>query len=91
MSISKIEADANAQATVIKNEAKAEVIERTINFEAEAYAEAGVDVGLAGDDLLAYIYFLNLYELKNTKLLIGVDNTIVSMGGSNPLSSKTDL
>ena len=93
--ISVIRSDASAQIRVtnssgeaeaykIKQTAESKAINNTINNQANIYGNIQTEIGLKGDDLNQYLYMNTLGEQKNAKLLVGMQNSILSFG-NNPV------
>jgi hypothetical protein len=86
MQISVINAGAESQALITKNLAQAQIINNTVTYQNWAYNQVQDNIGLNSSAyLLDYIFYLNLMNLdknEGTKLVIGVDSSIVNLGGS---------
>ena len=93
--ISVIRSDARAQIRVtnssgeaaaykIRQTAESKAINNTINNQANIYKNIQTDVGLKGDDLNQYLYMNTLGDQKNAKLLVGMNQSILSFG-NNPV------
>ncbi len=73
-----------AEAYRIKQDAESKAINKTITNQALVYGSIQNDLGLKGDDLSQYLYLNTLKDQKNAKLLVGMQNSILSFG-NNPV------
>jgi regulator of protease activity HflC (stomatin/prohibitin superfamily) len=91
--ISVIRSDAQAQIRVtnssgeaeaykIRQNAESKAINNTISNQAKVYGDIQKNVGLNGDELNQYLYLNSLNKQRNAKLLVGLQNSIVSFGNS---------
>jgi regulator of protease activity HflC (stomatin/prohibitin superfamily) len=71
-----------AEAYRIKQNAQSTAINKTITNQANVYSNIQKDIGLAGDDLNQYLYLNSLNDQKNAKLLVGMQNSILSFGNT---------
>lgn len=78
-------ATASAEAFRIKQYAEALALKNTIEAETNAYLDAKNKIGLSGNDFTNYVYYTNLMNKDNSKLLIGLQNSIVNFGGNSPV------
>ena len=76
-----------AEAYRIKQNAESAAINKTITNQANVYNKIQNDIGMKGDDLSQYLYLNTLNDQKNAKLLVGMQNSILSFGNT-PVSSK---
>ena len=51
----------------------------TINAESEIYKLVSASVNLQNSDLNQYIYYNNLMDQKNAKILVGLQNSILNL------------
>ena len=72
----------DAEAYRIKQNAQSTAINKTITNQANVYSNIEKDIGLLGDDLNQYLYLNSLNEQKNAKLLVGMQNSILSFGNT---------
>jgi len=83
-----IYATADAEATWISNEAKRITIQNTILYEQKAYEDTMRLLQLTpNSNLLDYIYYQNVMKLKNSELIIGLNNALINVNpGKRQLS-----
>lgn len=78
-----INAQANSQALLISNDAKAQMLNNTITYQSMGYSQAEAKVKFQNTtNLLDYIFYVNLMNLNknlDTKLLVGVGETRVGL------------
>ena len=72
----------SAEAYKIKQNAQSQAINKTITNQAKVYGNIEKDIGLNGDDLNQYLYLNSLNDQKNAKLLVGMQNSILSFGNT---------
>jgi hypothetical protein len=77
----------DAEAYRIKQDAESQAINKTITNQAFIYNNIQTEIGLKGDDLTQYLYLNTLKDQKNAKLLVGMQNSILSFG-NNPVKSN---
>lgn len=82
-----INSSGEAEAYKIKQDAEATAINKTITNQASVYNGIQNNIGLKGDDLSQYLYLNTLNEQKNAKLLVGMQNSILSLG-NNPIRNR---
>ena len=85
-----IYATADAEAIRINNEAKRITIQNTILYEQKAYEDTSRLLQLtANSKLLDYIYYQNVMKLKNSELIIGLNNALINInaGGGRKLEA----
>lgn len=86
-----IYATADAEAIRINNEAKRITIQNTILYEQKAYEDTSRLLQLtANSKLLDYIYYQNVMKLKNSELIIGLNNALINInaGGGRKLEAS---
>ena len=71
-----------AEAYKIRQNAESTAINNTISNQALVYNAIQTDIGLKGDDLNQYLYMNTLNDQKNAKLLVGMQNSILSFGNT---------
>ena len=71
-----------AEAYKIRQNAESTAINNTISNQALVYNSIQNDIGLKGDDLNQYLYMNTLNDQKNAKLLVGMQNSILSFGNT---------
>lgn len=75
-----IYATADANATRISNEAKRQTIQNTILYEQKAYEDTMSLLQLTPNSkLLDYIYYQNVMKLKNSELIVGLNNALINI------------
>jgi hypothetical protein len=75
-----LQGNATAGATRILNEAEAYVKNITITSQSNAYRTVSSLTGQTpSDTLMDYIYYANLYNVRNATLLIGVNSALVTL------------
>ncbi len=80
-----INAEAQARAISIMNDAKAVTLNNTIYYEQKAYEDTASLLGVdASSGLLDYIYYTNVMKLQQSSLLVGLNNALINIdSGSN--------
>ena len=84
--VTKAEGDATAYK--IKQFAEAKANNNTINTESDIYKTVMNNIKFNDTELTNYV-FLNSLSLKNAKLLVGLQNSIVSFGNSPVIPGRT--
>lgn len=78
--ITVLNGNATAEATRILNEAEAYIKDKTVRSQSEAYKKVATMTGQTpADTLMDYIYYANLYNVRNATLLVGVSSALVNM------------
>ena len=78
--ITVVRSQANATAIQYVQNAQATTINNTITYEKVAYDDVAKTLGITPQTgLLDYIYYLNMMGLKDSTLLIGLQNSIVNI------------
>jgi len=81
--ISIINAEAEAQAIIIENNAKTQIIHDTISYQGWGFQHADSMINFTTrQNLLDYVFYLNVMNLNKklgTKLFVGLDSTILNM------------
>lgn len=75
-------ATAQAEATKIKNYAKAQALQKTIDTEAAVFANVKNKIGLSELEFNEYTYLTGLAETK-ANILVGLQNSIINLSGGN--------
>jgi hypothetical protein len=82
--IAVINARAESEATIVSNNARAQILNNTITKMGTAYSTVKNTIGTTSSaELLDYIFYLNIMSLDkkagNTKLLVDVDSALVDL------------
>ena len=82
--IAVINARAESEATIVSNQARAEILNNTISKLGSAYSTVRTTIGTtSASELLDYIFYMNIMGLDkragNTKLLVDVDSALVDL------------
>ena len=82
--IAVINARADSEATIVSNQARAEILNNTITKLGSAYSTVRTTIGTtSASELLDYIFYMNIMGLDkkagNTKLLVDVDSALVDL------------
>lgn len=79
-----INARADSEATVVSNNARAQILNNTITKLGQAYTQVKNTIGTStSKELLDYVFYLNIMNLDkkagNTKLLVDVDSALIDL------------
>jgi len=78
-----INGEAESAAVIIKNQAAITTTNNTINYQSKQYKEAKTGLNFQqSSHLLDYVFYLNLMNLNydsGTKLIVGMDDTVINM------------
>jgi hypothetical protein len=75
-----LQGNATAEATRIINEAEAYIKNIQVRSQSQAYKTVSDLTGQTpSDTLMDYIYYANLYNVRNATLLIGVKSALVNL------------
>ena len=82
--IAVINAKAESEATIVSNQARAQILNNTISKLGSAYSTVRSTIGTTtASELLDYIFYMNIMGLDkksgNTKLLVDVDSALVDL------------
>ncbi len=75
-----------AEAYRLKQFAIANNTRNVIDTETEMYKQLQNEVGIKGDDMPEYLFLSSLSRKENAKLLVGLQNSIISLGGGDNLN-----
>lgn len=75
-----------AEAYKIKQFAKAEALNNTINTESEVYKKLNEEIKLNNNQLPEYLMLNGLMEQSNAKLLVGIQNSMINFGNQPVVS-----
>ncbi|MCQ2815687.1 MAG: hypothetical protein MJ252_00325 [archaeon] len=73
-----------AEGYKIKQLAKAQAVNNTINAENAVYQAVQTQLQLYGKDFSEYVFLNSVSDKKDAKLLIGLNNSIINFPASNP-------
>ena len=87
-SIKITNATALGEAYKIKQFATATALQNTIDTEAQVYNDAKTQIALNDKDFSDYVYYTNLMDQKNAKILVGLQTSIINFGNQISDSSS---
>ena len=82
--ISVIYARADSEATIVSNNARAQILNNTISRMGQAYTQVKTIIATQNsNELLDYVFYMNIMNLDkksgNTKLLVDVESALVDL------------
>jgi hypothetical protein len=83
-------ATGTAEAFRVKQYAEATALNKTINTESKIYKKVEKDLVLSDKELTQYLFLTALNDQRNAKLLVGLQNSIISFGNTPVSTSRNN-